>query len=266
MSRQEDRSAQGWLRKFSDQGLIGAVLGVLKGGKEATVYLCRACPSTGREFLAAKVYRTLEFRSFRRDHVYREFRAIRRPGDARAHRKRSRHQSRVLFGNRPGGSGHSSDLSIKSHEFETLRMVHRAGADVPWPLAWEPGAILMELIGDAGEPAPPLYQATLDVDEAGRLFAEAMRNVELFLACNLVHGDLSAFNMLYWQGRLTIIDFPQAVDPRFNGNACALLQRDVENVCRAFARHGVRADAGRLAAEMWARWLRGEQDDRSPVA
>jgi RIO kinase 1 len=116
----------------------------------------------------------------------------------------------------------------------------------------------MEFIGDAGGPAPLLNRAALSADEARRLFGQAMRNVELFLACNRVHGDLSAFNMLCWLGRLVIIDFPQAVDPRFNRNAYALLQRDIENVCRHFSRHGVRADAALLAAELWSRWLRGD--------
>ena len=40
------------------------------------------------------------------------------------------------------------------------------------------------------------------------LFTRVMRNAELWLAYNVVHGDLSAFNILCWEGNVTIIDFP----------------------------------------------------------
>ena len=62
-----------------------------------------------------------------------------------------------------------------------------------------------------------------------------MRNVELMLAYDRVHGDLSAYNVLYRDGEVRIIDFPQAVDPRFNSNALYLLERDIEHLCRTIS-------------------------------
>ena len=47
-------------------------------------------------------------------------------------------------------------------------------------------------------------------------------NVELFLGHNWIHADLSAFNVLWWEGRGTVIDLPQAVDPRSNPHAADL--------------------------------------------
>ena len=81
--------------------------------------------------------------------------------------------------------------------------------------------------------------------------------MELFLACNRLHGDLSAFNILYWQGRATIIDFAQAVDPRHNPEIYPVLERDVERVYRYFARYGVVADPGAIAAGLWADYMGG---------
>jgi len=95
-------------------------------------------------------------------------------------------------------------------------------------------------------------------DEARRLLHTLMREVELWLAHNVVHGDLSPYNILWWRGSATVIDFPQAVDPRVNANAQALLSRDIENVCRYVARHGVRADHHRIADNLWRRFLRAE--------
>ena len=77
---------------------------------------------------------------------------------------------------------------------------------------------------------------------------------------NVVHGDLSAFNILYHEGQLRIIDFPQAVDPRQNQNAKALLERDISNVLQYFARHrvGLERDATRMANNLWNLWRYNE--------
>jgi RIO kinase 1 len=146
-----------------------------------------------------------------------------------------------------------------SAEYETLRVLHRAGVDVPRPIAHSGSTVLMEYIADAeGEPAPTLNQVQLSADEARSAFERLMRNIELMLAHDRVHGDLSPYNVLYSDGRPWIIDFPQAVDARFNSNALSLLERDIDRICTYAARAGVQADAWRLARELWGRFLRAE--------
>ena len=71
---------------------------------------------------------------------------------------------------------------------------------------------------------------------------------------DVVHGDLSAFNILVWEGRISVIDLPQAVDPKKNRHAEALLARDVERICEHFARHGVSRDPVRIADDLWTAW------------
>ena len=115
--------------------------------------------------------------------------------------------------------------------------------------------LLIEYLGTAHDPAPHLNDVEMEPHEAHELFGRVMRNVELWLAHNVVHADLSPFNILYWEGSLTIIDFPQAVDPRVNAKAHDLLARDIANVGRYFARYGVRADPARLADRLWWRFL-----------
>ena len=56
--------------------------------------------------------------------------------------------------------------------------------------------------------APTLSEVSLDPDEAVPLFDEVWRTVELMLAHDLIHGDLSAYNILYWEGSAVVIDFP----------------------------------------------------------
>jgi RIO kinase 1 len=248
------------LAQFYEQDLITDVLRVIKSGKEATVYCCVADPATGRKLLAAKVYRPRMFRSLKNDAIYRQSRAVR---DERG---------RVVRGDR-GWRGASKKTERAraaqvtnwiEHEFQTQRLLYEAGADVPCPLAQIGNAVLMDYIGDEEEAAPLLREVDLSPEEAPPLFETILRNIERFLACDRVHGDLSEYNILYWQGaqgeaaRATIIDFAQAVDPRYNlDDVFDLLARDIERVCRYFARLGVEADAEALAIDLWTRYLTG---------
>ncbi|HET6614399.1 MAG TPA: RIO1 family regulatory kinase/ATPase, partial [Dehalococcoidia bacterium] len=131
-------------------------------------------------------------------------------------------------------------------------------ADVPKPLAQSETVILMEYVGDDDAPAPMLANVDLDHTEARDVFDRILRNVELCLANDRIHGDLSPHNILYDAGRIRIIDFPQAVDPRFNQDALSILERDVANVCRFAARYGIDADTYRITRELWGRFLRAD--------
>jgi len=238
------------LAQFYEENLITDVLHVIKSGKEATVYCCAADPSVGAAYLAAKVYRPRMFRSLKNDAIYRQS------------REQYDRNGRVVRGvHRQHGVGKSSHKgraaqvsSWIEYEFETQNLLYNIGADVPKPLAQIGNAVLMEYIGDVDEPALLLREITLANEEAQPLFDCVMRNVELCLAHDRIHGDLSEYNILYWQGAVTLIDFAQAVDPRHNPQVYSLFMRDIERVCRYFARYGVVADAHGLATEMWTRY------------
>ena len=104
-------------------------------------------------------------------------------------------------------------------EFQTMRMLHAAGADVPEVFSQSNGAILMEYFGDEEAAAPMLNRVTLPREHADRSLRQIIDNITLWLANDLVHGDLSPYNLLYWEDRIVAIDFPQAVDSRINPKA-----------------------------------------------
>jgi RIO kinase 1 len=112
----------------------------------------------------------------------------------------------------------------------------------------------MEYLGDEATAAPPLYCVELSPEQARRSHARLIWNIEQFLAQNWVHGDLSPYNILFWQGTAWVIDFPQAVDARVNRNAADLLYRDVENVCAYFEAYGIRSDPDRITRSLWRRY------------
>ena len=239
------------LTQFYEDDLITDVLQVVKSGKEATVYCCSAHPGTGLEFLAAKVYRPRMFRSLRNDAIYRRSRIQR---DL---------EGKVMRGSRGSRGGqkygdHARTALVSAwigYEYETHCLLYNAGADVPKPLAQQGNAVLMEYIGAPGEPAPLLREVTLNREEAQPLFEQVLANIELLLANNRIHGDLSEYNMLYWDGRIYLIDFAQAVDPRYNLSVFTLFERDIERVCRYFARYGINADAHAIARQLWKQYM-----------
>jgi RIO kinase 1 len=162
------------------------------------------------------------------------------------------------------GTAYGKELqqtSWLSHENEMLTLLHGAGADVPQPFACGANAILMTYMGDADSPAPTLNKVKLDRRQARTLFDRLIANVELMLKHQRIHGDLSAFNVLYWEGEIMIIDFPQAIDPRVNSQARKIFTRDVRRLCDYFDRYGVAADSKDLADAMWKRYVIEKEDD-----
>jgi len=237
------------LTDFYEQDLITDVLRVVKSGKEATVYCCTADPKTELVYAAAKIYRPRMFRSLKNDVVYRDGRT-QRDLDGNVTRN-ARHQRNAFRSERGRAAQVSSWIDF---EFQTHMLLFEAGADVPKPLAHVGNAVLMEYIGAEGDPAPLLCDIRLAREEAQPLFECVLHNIELCLAHNRIHGDLSEYNILYWQGKVLLIDFAQAVDPRQNTDVFSLLARDIARVCHYFARYGVSADAPMLATDMWKKY------------
>lgn len=245
------RFEEAWLLdslfEIAGQQLISDVLRKVKAGKEASVYLCRSGDSIENRLVAAKVYRPRSLRNLKNDAIYRTGRtdlgedgaALFREADVNAIIKRTKYGEELR---------HTSWIA---YEFQTLERLHAAGADVPRPFVMLKNSILMEFIGDEGGAAPTLNSVQLDRGEARDLFDRVVLNMDLLLANKRIHGDLSAYNILYWDGGITLIDFPQVVDPEANPSAWVIFLRDVTRVCQYFASQGVKANAHKLAAELW---------------
>ena len=225
-------------------GVIDEVVGRLKSGKEADVYLVRH----HGEVVAAKIYKEREHRNFRNNSGYREGRQVRNSRTARAIAKGSR------FGVQ------AAEDAWKTAEADALGKLFAAGVCVPKPVMFYEGVLLMELVLDLeGHPAPRLEEAALTAEEASALYFDLRNQAIRMLCCDLIHGDLSAFNILLGNRGATIIDFPQVVDAAANSQAEFFFKRDVENLRRYFeaADPSLRARAGD-AAEIWRAYTKRE--------
>ena len=252
------------LADFYRQEYITDVLAMIRGGKEASVYRCAARPGHEVDLLAAKVYRPRQFRQLRNDKMYREGRAILTADGKEA--KETDHRLMRAIGKKTDFGVQVEHTSWLMYEFNTLKMLYAAGAAVPKPYAVAENAILMGYVGDGEMAGPTLNTVELERDEARELFIEVLRNVELMLVHGMIHGDLSAYNMLYWEGKITLIDFPQVSSSQGNSQSHFILKRDIERVCAYFAGQGVKAaeNPDDIMRRLWKRHV--EQDAEARAA
>lgn len=244
----------GSLQPFFEGALISDIVSLIKGGKEASVYCCAAHPTMEVDWVAAKVYRPRKFRGLTKDQVYREGRQVLTTDGDIIHENKDR-EARAI-GKKTAFGIQLSQGSWLMHEYRALEAFHRSGGIVPKPYQVGPNAILMEFIGQGIVAAPTLNTVHLDKREAQRLFDLVLENVELMLQNGLIHADLSAYNILYNQGEIVIIDLPQVVDIRGNRNAPVILARDILRICEYFAKWDVECDPLEISRSIWKQYLR----------
>ncbi len=201
-------------------GVIDEVVGRLNSGKEADIFLVQ---HRGR-VVAAKVYRDRNQRSFKHNADYKEGRAVRN----------SRTQRAIDSGSRFGKQ--MSEEEWGTTEARALHRLEAHGVRVPIPVMSYEGVLLMELVKDAeGHPAPRLIEMRYEPDEARAAYLDLRSQIVKMLCAEIVHGDLSAYNILAAEAGPTIIDFPQIVSPAGNSRAEFFFLRDYRNVHDFFA-------------------------------
>ena len=235
----------------TSQAAVDTELGILKTGKEADAFLLeRAVPGSpppdegglGESVvMVAKRYRSSEHRSFHRAATYTEGRSVKRSRDERALKRKST-WGRIVA---------SSEWAIS--EWDALRRCWELGLPVPYPVQIDGTEILMEWItDDAGESAPRLAQTRPAPAVLASYYDQLREALATMVANGIVHGDLSAYNLLAAGERLVIIDLPQIVDLVGNTAGMDFLLRDCTNVCTWFRAKGLEVDEHELFGELMA--------------
>ena len=231
------------LQPLIDDGVIDAVMRPLKSGKEAAVYVVRA----GDEVRCAKVYKDMAQRSFQQRVQYQEGRKVRGSREARAIGRASKYGRK------------QQEAAWKNTEVEALYRLRDAGVRVPEPYGYFHGVLVMELVVDAdGHSAPRLGEVELSPDQARGFHRFLVRQVVKMLCEGLIHGDLSAYNVLVAQDGLVLIDFPQVVTAAGNNAARAMLLRDVNNLTATLGAFAPELLDTWYGEEMWALYEAGD--------
>jgi RIO kinase 1 len=123
-------------------------------------------------------------------------------------------------------------------EFRNLEQASRAKVRVPKPIAVKNNVLVMEFIGKDGVSAPSLKERL--PSDPGKVYNVLLTFLgRLYRKADLVHGDLSEYNIMVWNGRPVLFDMSQSV-PTSHPLAEFLLRRDLANVNRFFSRLGVK--------------------------
>lgn len=208
-----DRSTLMVIYDFLNRGIISEIHGVVKAGKESRVYWGKN--KEGRE-LAIKIYLTVsaEFRKGMLKYI---------EGDPRF--KGVKRDTRSLI------------FTWAQKEFKNLEQATTASVRVPKPFAVKNNVLVMEFIGKNGVSAPSMKEQPPKKPEKIYNILLIYLN-RLYTRAELVHGDLSEYNIIIWRGRPVLFDMSQAV-PISHPMADFLLRRDLTNLNKFFSRLGL---------------------------
>ena len=118
-------------------------------------------------------------------------------------------------------------------EYANLVRMGDAEVHVPTPQRVVNNILVMEYIGDETQPAPTLREVVLD--DPAAVYEDVLANLRAIRKSGLVHADMSEYNLLWWDGRVVVIDVGQAV-PQNHSRAEEWFRRDVGNIARYFKR------------------------------
>lgn len=123
-------------------------------------------------------------------------------------------------------------------EFINLKQALQAGVSVPDPLRFQGNVVVMQFIGKDGIPAPLLIDSTATKKD----YNTVVRTMKLiYQKAELVHSDLSEYNIMKLDRKLVFFDFGSAVSTA-HPSAEEFLKRDISNVNRFFEKRGVRVE------------------------
>ena len=209
-----DQATRMVIYQLLNSGILYELNGVVNAGKEARVYWGKN--KEGKD-LAVKIYLTAsaEFKKGMLKYIEGDYRF-----------KGVKHDTRSLI------------FTWAQKEFRNLEQASRAKVRVPRPIAVKNNVVVMEFIGEDGVNASSLKEQAPSDPE--KVYEVLLTYVErLYRKAELVHGDLSEYNIMMWKSKPVVFDVAQAV-PTLHPMADFFLRRDLTNVNRFFKRLGVK--------------------------
>ncbi len=213
-----DRACLLVLQQLINDGVFATLDYPVSTGKEAVVFHATDADGRGK---AVKIYRITNS-TFKTIAVYIE-------GDPRF--------KRVKKATKP------TIFAWAQKEYQNLVRMQDAGVRVPTPSRVQDNVLVMEYIGDETQPAPLLRQVVLENPRA--VLQDVVENLRAMRKAQLVHADLSEYNLLFWDSKVVVIDVGQSV-PLDHPRAAEWFRRDLGNMAHFFHRLRVEVTAASL--------------------
>jgi RIO kinase 1 len=129
-------------------------------------------------------------------------------------------------------------------EFKNLERLKKACVRAPMPIISNKNVLVMEYIGNESKAAPQLN--TIKLENPKEIFEILIEYItKMYKKANLVHGDVSAFNVLIHKTKPYLIDLGQGVLIE-HPNAHEFLKRDIHNIVNYFKKFNIRADENKI--------------------
>jgi serine/threonine-protein kinase RIO1 len=205
------------LFKLLNNGFLSAIDGCLSTGKEANVYYAKG--EQGQEY-AVKIFKTsiLVFKD-RDRYVSGEYRF--RNGYCKSNPRKM-------------------VQTWAEKEMRNLKRLVSANVPCPTPHLLKSHVLVMDFLGKDGWCAPRLKDVELEGEALYKCYITIVVDMRrMYHECNLVHGDLSEYNILWHEDRPVIIDVSQSVE-HAHPYANDFLRKDVSNITEFFSKKGLR--------------------------
>jgi RIO kinase 1 len=208
-----DKSTVMILSRLINNGIISYVNGAVGAGKESQMYW--AVDPSGQD-LAVKIY-LVTTSNFKKRYPYLV-------GDPRFTRIKRGTRSLV-------------ELWAKK-EFRNLSKSFNSGISCPEPVTVVKNVLIMKFEGVNGVPSPTLVESEVDYAD----YENTIQIIsDLYQKAELVHADLSEYNIFKTDEGLVIFDFGSAVDIR-HPKTKEFLERDISNITKFFVKRGLTVD------------------------
>ena len=208
-----DKSTVMTLSRLINNGIISYVNGAVGAGKESQLYW--AVDPEGND-LAVKIY-LVTTSNFKKRYPYLI-------GDPRFTRIKSGTRSLV-------------ELWAKK-EFRNLSKAFNCEIPCPEPITVVKNILVMKFVGTGGVPSPTLVESEVDYTDYEKTITIIS---DLYQKAELVHADLSEYNIFKTNEGPVVFDFGSAVDIR-HPKTKEFLERDISNITRFFVKRGLTVD------------------------
>ncbi|MBN3292442.1 RIOK3 kinase, partial [Polypterus senegalus] len=208
--------------KMVNSGILEAVNGCISTGKESVVFHAKGGSIDDKivpEECALKVFKTTlnEFKT--RDKYIKD--------DYRFKDRFSKLNPRKII------------RMWAEKEMHNLARMQSAGIPCPEVIILKKHILVLSFIGENQVPAPKLKEINLNSEDMKGAYYQVLNMMkQLYNECNLVHADLSEYNMLWHDGKVWFIDVSQSVEPT-HPHGLEFLFRDCRNVSTFFQKAGV---------------------------
>lgn len=211
------------IKRYLEEGIISEVLGRINEGKEAEIFLARR----ENKLVAIKLYKDKMNRSFQNKYLYTMPMVQQHRREARAIQKKS-------------NFGIQLEESLwHEREVYMLKLLYKEGVSVPQVFETSGSSFIMEYIGDEDNSAYRLGDLRRNLPSPSLVYKQLLKNFEILYSCGVAHGDLSPFNVLWFQGKVVIIDMPQSIFSDSSDHFEKLFARDWDCLAKYFTKLGV---------------------------